>query len=151
MNRRKQGRFHHILKTVHAYSVENELQAKNHLPASNLEHGWIIDSAASAHMTPFKKDCSDIQNTNRRIYLADGSSVICKSSGSINIPITKNKRNLGTLKFEDVLIVPNLDRRLFSVNSFLNKGNNWIHFEKNHIVLGIYGTVKKNLTVCPFW
>ena len=151
MNRRKQGRFHHILKTVHAYSVENELQAKNHLPASNLEHGWIIDSAASAHMTPFKKDCSDIQNTNRRIYLADGSSVICKSSGSINIPITKNKRNLGTLKFEDVLIVPNLDRRLFSVNSFLNKGNNWIHFEKNHIVLGIYDTVKKNLTVCPFW
>ena len=38
---------------------------------------------------------------------------------------------------EDDLIVPNLDRRLFSVNSFLNKGNNWVHFEKNHIELGI--------------
>ena len=81
---------HHNLKTTHTYSVEKELQAKNHLPASNLEQGWVIDSGASAHMTPFKKDCYDIQNTNRRIYLVDGSSVICKSSGSINIPITKN-------------------------------------------------------------
>ena len=129
-NRRRYGRSNHNLKTAHAYSVKNELQAKNYLPASNLEQGWVIDSGASAHMTPFKNDCYDIQNTNRRIYLADGSSVICKSSGSIIIPIIKNKMDLGTLKLEDVLIVPNLDRRLFSVNSFLNKGNNWVHFEK---------------------
>ena len=85
-------------------------------------------------MTPFKKDCYDIQNANRRIYLADGSSVICKYSGSINIPIIKNKRNLEILKLEDVLTVPNLDRRLFSVNSFLNKGKK--HYEKNQIELG---------------
>ena len=89
-------------------------------------------------MTPFKKDCYYIQSTNRRIYLADGSSEIYKNSGSINIPINKNKRNLETLKLEDVLIVPSLDWRLFSVSSFLNKGNNWVHFEKNHIELGIY-------------
>ena len=50
-NRRKNGRSYHSLKTAHAYSVENELQAKNHLPASNLEQGWVIDSGASAHMT----------------------------------------------------------------------------------------------------
>ena len=54
-NRRRNGRSHHILKTAHAYSVENELQAKNHLPASNLEQGWVIDSGASAHMIPFKR------------------------------------------------------------------------------------------------
>ena len=54
-NRRKSGRSHHNLNTTHAYSVENELQAKNHLPASNLEQGWVIDSGASAHMAPFKK------------------------------------------------------------------------------------------------
>ncbi len=30
---------------------------------SNLEEGWIIDSGASAHMTPFKKDCNSIINT----------------------------------------------------------------------------------------
>ena len=53
-NRRRNGRSHHSLKTVHAYSVENELQAKNHLPTSNLEQGWVIDSGASTHMTPLK-------------------------------------------------------------------------------------------------
>ena len=79
-----------------------------------------------------------IQSTKRRIYLADGSSVICTNSSSINISINKNQKNLWTLKFEDILIVPSLDRRLFSVNSFLNKGNNWVHFERNHIELGIY-------------
>ena len=52
-NRRRNGRSHHILKTAHDYSVENELQAKNHLPASNLEQGWVINSGASAHITPF--------------------------------------------------------------------------------------------------
>ena len=38
-NRRKYGKSNHNLKTAHAYSVENELQDKNHLPASNLEQG----------------------------------------------------------------------------------------------------------------
>ena len=36
-----------------------------------------------------------------------------------------------------MLIVPSLDRRLFSVNSFLQNGNNWVHFENNSIHLGI--------------
>ena len=34
------------------------------------------------------------------------------------------------------MIVLNLDRSLLSVNSFLNKGNNWVHFEKDYIELG---------------
>ena len=38
------------------------------------EKGWIIDSGASAHMTPFKKDCTNIQPAYKLIYLADGSS-----------------------------------------------------------------------------
>ena len=63
-NRKRYGRSNHNLRIAHAYSVENELQAKNCLPASNLEQGWVIDSGASAHMTPFKKDC-----TNRYILL----------------------------------------------------------------------------------
>ena len=49
-NRRKNRRSYHILKTTHVYSVENEIQAKNHLPASNLEQGWVIDSGDSAHI-----------------------------------------------------------------------------------------------------
>ena len=39
------------------------------------------------------------------IYLADGSTVLCKHMGNISIPISKNKKILGSLILEDVLIV----------------------------------------------
>ena len=88
-------------------------------------------------MTPFKKDCINIQPTFKMIYLADGSSVLCRHMVNITIPINKNNRILGSLILEDVLIVPNLDRKLFSVNTFLSKGHNWVHFSRNTIKLGI--------------
>ena len=47
--------------STNAFNVEHEILAKNHFPASDLEKGWVIDSGASAHMTPFTKDCRDIQ------------------------------------------------------------------------------------------
>ena len=61
-----------------AYMSQHEINARTKFPATNLEKGWIIDSGASAHMTPFKKDCNNIQSTYKVIYLADGSSVLCK-------------------------------------------------------------------------
>ena len=91
----------------------------------------------SAHMTPFKKDCINIQPTRKIIYLADGSSVLCKHMENISLPINKNNKVIGSLVLEDVLIVPNLDRRLFSVNAFLSKGHNWVHFSRHMIKLGI--------------
>ena len=40
-----------------------------------------VDTGASTHMIPFKKDYQSIQSTNRRVYLSDESSVNYKSSG----------------------------------------------------------------------
>ena len=88
-------------------------------------------------MTPFQKDCVNIQPTYKLIYHADGTTVLCKFMGHINIPINANGSKIGTLILEDVLIVPNLDRRLFSVNAFLSKGHNWVHFTHDNIKLGI--------------
>ena len=65
-------------RSTFAYNVEHKLLAKNPFPASDLEKGWVIDSGASAHMTPFRRDCKDIQQSHRKIFLADGSTVICK-------------------------------------------------------------------------
>ena len=139
---------YHPLKSTLALNVEHELHNRNKFSATNLEKGWIIDSGASAHMTPYKRDCKSITNTERTIFLADGSSVQCRMMGVIEIPIYRRKKLIGTLKLDDVLIVPNLDRRLFSVNSFLNKGNNWVHFDKNYIQLGIHDgpTIKIPIT-----
>ena len=88
-------------------------------------------------MTPLKADCKNIQSTYKIIYLADGSTVQCRYMGNITIPITKNQEVLGSLILEDVLIVPNLDQRLFSVNAFLSHGHNWVNFSRNNIKLGI--------------
>ena len=88
-------------------------------------------------MTSFTKDCRDIQPAHRRISPADGSTVICKEMGKIDIPIYNEKTNIGSLRLDNVLIVPDLDRTLFSVNSFLASANNWVHFENNYIHLGI--------------
>ena len=107
-----------------AYMSQHELSARNNFPALIFEKGSIIDSRASTHMTPFQKDWINIQPTYKLIYLAYGLTVMCKFMGNINIPILAKNKELGTLILEDVLIVPNLDRRLFSVNVFLSKGHN---------------------------
>ena len=55
--------------------------------------------------------------------------------GKIDIPIYNWKINIGSLRLDNVLTVPDLDRRLFSVNFFLASGNKWVHFENNYIHL----------------
>ena len=52
-----QNKMYHTVKMNKqtAYMSQHELSARNNFPASNLEKGWIIDSGASAHMTPFSE------------------------------------------------------------------------------------------------
>ena len=75
------------------------------------------------------------------------ATVICTEMGKIDIPIFHNKKNIGILRLDNVLIVPNLDRRLFSVNSFLSSENNWVHFENNYIHLGIKDGPKIKISI----
>ena len=99
-----------------------EIIARNKFSATDLEKGWVIDGGASIHMTSFKNDRTNIQPTYKLIYLAGGSSVLCKCMVNILIPITKNKKVLGSLILEDVFIAPNLDRWLQS-NALVVKYN----------------------------
>ena len=64
------------------------------------------------------------------IYLTAGSSVLFKNMGNISISISKNNKIFGSLVLADVIIVKNLDRQLFSVNTFLSKGHNRVHFSQ---------------------
>ena len=36
-----------------AFNVEHEIRSRNNLTATDIEKGWIIDSGASPHVTPF--------------------------------------------------------------------------------------------------
>ena len=55
------------------------------------------------------------------------------TNGKIDIPIKRGRQIIGTLRLDDVLIVPSLDRRLFSVNSFLTKGNRRVLFQDDYV------------------
>ena len=68
---RRQGRADDK-KSTYAFNVEHEILARNHLPISDLEKGWVIDSGTSAHMASFRKDCKNIQPAKKKISLADG-------------------------------------------------------------------------------
>ena len=146
---KKQGRSTKMLRTADdinlqqeqdrdiALNTSDDMKYKKYISYEDLEHGWIIDSGASAHMTPYKSDCERTYPVLRQVFMADGSSIICKEAGDISIPLNQKTRNAFTLRLKDVLIIPELDRRLFSVNSFLNKGNNWVQFSSDFIELGI--------------
>ena len=116
-----------------AFNVEHEIHSRNNLPATDIEKGWIIDSGASAYKTTFKRDCKHIENTYTKIFLADGPLVYCQQMGKIDILIKKGRYIIGTLRLDDVLIVPSHDRRIFSVNFFLSKGNRRVLFQDNYV------------------
>lgn len=70
---------------------------------------WIVDSTASAHMSPNKNlfdSFEDIQQS--RVIVADNTRLHVKGSGSINIPISvKGETRKVTIK--EVLYVPDLN------------------------------------------
>ena len=59
-------------------------------------------------MTPFRKDCKNIQPANRKIFLADGSAVLCKEMGTIDIPISNSQTKLGIYKLDNVSLQSNV-------------------------------------------
>ena len=99
-------------KSIYAFKVDHEILARNYLPPSDLEKGWVIDSCASTHMTHFRNNCKNVQPANRQMFLADGSAVLCKEMGTIlDMPITNGQTKLGILKLDNVPIVPSLDKK----------------------------------------
>ena len=78
---------------------------------------WLVDSGVSAHMTPYKRDLRDISSCSVMILLADGSELQCTEQGTCMMSLLPR-----------VLLIPHLDRRLFSVPSFTSVNNNTVTF-----------------------
>ena len=64
----------------------------------------ILRIGRKNELTPFRKDCKNIQPASRKNFLADGSAVLCKEMGTIDIPITNGQTKLEILKLDNVLI-----------------------------------------------
>lgn len=91
--------------------------------------GWVIDSGASIHMISNRNFFSKIENTNSKVYIADGRSLNAVGIGSGYINGKYNKLHL-----ENVLYVPELNGSLLSVKAMVKKGL-FVNFENNKCLI----------------
>uniref|UniRef100_A0AAV1VJH2 CCHC-type domain-containing protein n=1 Tax=Peronospora matthiolae TaxID=2874970 RepID=A0AAV1VJH2_9STRA len=76
-------------------------------------NGWLIDSGATAHMTPHRSDLFEYENVNGgiEVTIADGKKLQVTGRGTVRLLGLDGKR----IKMVEVLHIPGLDRRLLSV------------------------------------
>ena len=94
---------------------------------------FLLDSGATSHFTPHLSDLQEAVPYVKNIHLADSSTVKSKMKGKVLIQFTADEGHECTLTLERVLYVPGLDKRLLSVESFVNKS----HFQVQFSHLGV--------------
>lgn len=83
--------------------------------------GWIVDSAATSHMTNDSSVLKEGQKISTKVGVASKEgSMIAKKTGTID---------LGNCKLNDVLYIPDLRRNLLSVSRITEKGGKVEFFE----------------------
>ena len=88
----------------------------------NDEPNWWIDSGASRHMTEDMNDFHEYKELQDpvRINLADNSVLLGVGVGDVIMKIYDSSRSF-TVKLKDVLHVPNIQRKLVSLPTLLEK------------------------------
>ena len=119
---------------------------------SNLEshhdiNNWLIDSGASKHMTPNLNDfdCDSLEPTGKIVTIADGTELQCHRFGKVTLRMHSDFGQEFYAKLQDVLYVPGLARRLFSVPAF-TKQKHSITFSSNSATL-LFGPTKVPVTL----
>ena len=109
-------------------------------------NNYVPDSGASQHMTPRLDDLENITvGQNLGVALADGHLIHVTTTGNIRINMLDDNGNNFTGILYDVMYVPGLSRRLFSLTRFAEKGHN-IMISKNAICLHV-GTKRCTLAM----
>ncbi|CAH0479203.1 unnamed protein product [Peronospora belbahrii] len=98
-------------------------------------NGWVIDSGATAHMTPHRSDLFAYENVNSgiEVTIADGMKLQVTGRGTVRLIGLDGKR----IMMVKVLHIPGFDRRLLSVGKFADRGLN-VEFQRSAWV--IWGT-----------
>ena len=102
-------------------------------------NNWLLDSGASAHMTPYRADVDKLEKYNIIVTLSDGLEIRCQDQGICKLKIIDDDREQRTLRLERVLVVEGLNQRLFSVDSFQKTKGNGLLFHHNKVQLRIAG------------
>uniref|UniRef100_H3H572 Polyprotein n=2 Tax=Phytophthora ramorum TaxID=164328 RepID=H3H572_PHYRM len=81
---------------------------------------WLIDSGATAHMTPHRNDLFEYKDLDSdvEVTIADGKKIRVVGTGSVRLTGIDGTR----IKMIDVLFIPGLDRQLLSVSRLAERG-----------------------------
>uniref|UniRef100_A0AAV1TLZ0 Polyprotein n=1 Tax=Peronospora matthiolae TaxID=2874970 RepID=A0AAV1TLZ0_9STRA len=95
-------------------------------------NGWLIDSGATAHMTPHRSDLFEYENVNGgiEVTIADGKKLQVTGRGTVRLLGLDGKR----IKMVEVLHIPGLDRRLLSVGKLADRVLN-VEFQRSSCVI----------------
>ena len=74
--------------------------AKTAIASKHSLDNWLLDSGASAHMTPHQEDLEDITRCNIIVTLADGSEIQCNEVGICRLSITDDNKIWRTLRLQ---------------------------------------------------
>lgn len=90
---------------------------------SKLQHGWIIDSGATSHVTSDRNVFSELNvNHQEKIYMANGQRIAVEGIGTVRINAVNNNGKSVSIKMQEVLYVPSINGSLLSVRKLVEKG-----------------------------
>jgi hypothetical protein len=85
---------------------------------------FLPDSGATQHMTPRRADLFDVvEGQNLGVEVADGHVIKCSITGKIRLSMCDDNGNMLNAVLHDVMYVPGLSRRLFSITRFARHGH----------------------------
>ncbi|XP_029665843.1 uncharacterized protein LOC115237128 [Formica exsecta] len=123
------------------WEVPPSSEAIQELKSMNSEDTWITDSGASRHMTYRREWLTDLTPLAGEL-VSLGNSGQCKVTGSGTVIIDKLVNGKWQqARIEDVLLVPDIKKNLFSVGACARKGYNVI-FDKQSVVLMKRGKIQ---------
>jgi translation initiation factor IF-1 len=86
-------------------------------------NNYLPDSGATQHMTPHLADLTDtVEGQNLGVEVADGHVIKCTITGKFQVRMLDDNGDRLDVTLTDVMYVPGLSQRLFSVSKFAHHG-----------------------------
>jgi len=86
-------------------------------------NNYLPDSGATQHMTPRLADLTDtVEGQNLGVEVANGHEIKCATTGKIQVRMLDDNGDRLEVTLTDIMYVPGLSRRLFSVAKFARHG-----------------------------
>lgn len=112
----------------------------------NKKSPWTVDSGCSMHMVKSEEGLSGIEWKKRRVMVAGGRILQAVGVGRIKGSVTTDEGKNIDISFNDVLLVPGLDRNLLSVARIVDRGGE-VTFGKSGAFINVKG-VRLPLRAC---